>query len=109
MKKIIKILILIVLIIFIFVNSSNALSLEQLDGSGADTGKIQNVGGQLITIISVIGSMVSVIALIVLGIKYMLGSVEERAQYKKTLMPYFIGAMFVFAASSIAGMIYNLF
>ena len=109
MKKTIKILILILLIMFLFVSSSNAISLEELNGSGAETEKIQNVGGQLITIISVIGSIVSVIALIALGIKYMLGSVEERAQYKKTLMPYFIGAMFVFAASSIAGMIYNLF
>ena len=37
----------------------------------------------------------------------MLGSVEEKAEYKKTLMPYIIGATFVFAASAIAGTIYN--
>ena len=35
--------------------------------------------------------------------------VERKAEYKKTLMPYVIGAVFVFAASSIAGIIYNMF
>lgn len=37
----------------------------------------------------------------------MTGSVEERAEYKKTLMPYIIGAALVFAASTIAGAIYG--
>ena len=34
-------------------------------------------------------------------------SAEEKAEYKKTLLPYIIGAAFVFAASSIATMVYN--
>ena len=43
-----------------------------------------------------------------LGIKYMMGSAEERAEYKKTLLPYFIGAMLIFASTNLAQMIYNL-
>ena len=38
----------------------------------------------------------------------MIGSVEEKAEYKKTLMPFLIGALFVFAASTIASIIYNI-
>ncbi len=38
----------------------------------------------------------------------MMGSVSEKAEYKKTLMPYVIGASLVFAASSIAQLIYSL-
>ena len=38
----------------------------------------------------------------------MTGSVEERAQYKSSMMPYFIGAILVFAASTIAGVVYNM-
>ena len=52
--------------------------------------------------------VLSVIVLIVLGIKYMLGSVEEKAEYKKTLLPYVIGATLTFGASSIASVIYNI-
>lgn len=113
MKKITKIFILIFLLIFLniflFTNSSNAITLDELNGNGAETTSIQNTGGKLITVVSVIASIVSVVALIALGIKYMLGSVEEKAQYKKTLMPYIIGAVLVFAAASIASIIYNLF
>ena len=109
MKKIIKVIILILMTICLFSTSTYAIKLDELQGSGAETGNIQDIGNKLVSYISVIGSIVSVIALIALGIKFMLGSIEEKAEYKKTLMPYVIGAVFVFAASSIAGIIYNMF
>lgn len=75
--------------------------------SGASTEKIDSLGQDIVKIVSTIGSVISVIVLIVLGIKYMMGSAEEKAEYKKTLMPYVIGAGMVFAASAIAGVIYQ--
>ena len=54
------------------------------------------------------GSVISVVVLIVLGIKYMLGSAEEKAQYKKSLQPYVIGSILVFAASVIAGIVFKI-
>ena len=71
------------------------------------TDKIDTLGNQIITIVSTIGSIASVIVLIVLGIKYMMGSAEEKAEYKKTLLPYIIGAVLIFAASTIAGVVFN--
>lgn len=71
------------------------------------TEKIQSLGNQVITILSTVGSVAAVIVLIVLGIKYMMGSAEEKAEYKKTLMPYVIGAALIFAASAIAGILYG--
>ena len=53
------------------------------------------------------GSVVAVLILVVLGIKYMMGSTEEKAEYKKTLIPYIVGAALIFAASNIASMVYN--
>ena len=73
----------------------------------AGTSKITNIGNQIITILTVVGTVASVIVLIVLGIKYMMGSAEEKAEYKKTMMPYIIGAGLVFAASAIAGILYG--
>ena len=75
--------------------------------SSADTEGIGKIGNQIITIVSTIGSIVSVIVLVVLGLKYMMGSAEEKAEYKKTLLPYVIGAGLVFAASAISGIIFG--
>ena len=55
-----------------------------------------------------IGSIVSVAALILIGIKYILGSVEEKAEYKKTLKPYLIGAVMVFAITNLLGIIQGI-
>lgn len=72
-----------------------------------DVGSINTIGNQIITIVSTVGSIASVIVLVILGLKYMMGSAEEKAEYKKTLLPYVIGAALVFAASAIAGIIFG--
>ena len=69
--------------------------------------KIESLGNSIIKIVSTIGSIASVVVLVVLGVKYMMGSAEEKAEYKKTLLPYIIGAVLVFAASTIASVIFN--
>ncbi len=85
------------------VNSPATLNGANVNG----TEKITGLGNQLITILTIVGSVVSVIVLIVLGIKYMMGSAEEKAEYKKTMMPYIVGAALIFAASTIAGVLYS--
>lgn len=57
--------------------------------------------------LKVIGTITSVITLAVIGIKYMTGSVEEKAEYKKTMVPYLIGAVLVFATSNLVQAIYE--
>lgn len=111
MKKTIKILgiFLIVLAIFSIVINAYGFSVTDVTGNqSASTGSINKVGNTVITVLSTIGSVVSVIVLVVLGIKYMIGSVEEKAEYKKTMIPYVVGAALVFAASAIAGIVYNV-
>lgn len=63
----------------------------------------------IVHIVSLVGSGISIIALIVLGIKYMAGSLEDRAEYKKTLLPYIIGAIILFGGSLVPSIIYNIF
>ena len=62
----------------------------------------------IIEYISGIGIAVSVITLVVLGIKYMVGSVEEKAEYKKTMGNYLIGAFLTFATCTLISIIYNV-
>lgn len=69
--------------------------------------QIESVGSSIVGILQTVGIVLSVVILIVLGIKYMMGSAEEKAEYKKTLLPYIIGAALVFAAATIASVVFN--
>lgn len=68
---------------------------------------IKTLGGKLMGILSTIGMVIAVLILMILGIKYMMGSAEEKAEYKKTMIPYLIGAILIFGASTIATMVFN--
>lgn len=109
MKRFVKIFVFMIAIIICLFNCTYGFELNQLDGTGGETGTIENTGKGILSIVSIIGSAISIIAIIALGIKYMLGSVEEKASYKKTLMPYFIGAIFVFGATTVSSIVYNMF
>ena len=78
---------------------------NKTDYSGVND--ISGIGGKVMGIINTFGVVVAVVVLMVLGIKYMMGSAEEKAEYKKTMMPYVIGAVLIFAATTIANAIYN--
>ena len=69
---------------------------------------ITTVGGKIIGIIQAVGTVVAIAILVVLGIKYMMGSAAEKAEYKKTMIPYIVGALLIFAASTVAGWVFNV-
>ena len=112
-KKAIKILTSVLLVIMMISISISSFALEPTDmvgnTSAKGTNEIQNVGNSVIGILQVVGIVLSVVILIVLGIKYMMGSAEEKAEYKKTMMPYIVGAALIFAASALAQVIYQFF
>ena len=114
-SKIMIILIIAILTIILLINQVNATQVINPDSYKPDsptevTGATQflNASNRLIGVIQVIGSLISVIALILIGIKYIIGSVEERAEYKKTLKAYLIGAVMVFAISNSLAIIQNI-
>lgn len=65
------------------------------------------IGEKIIGIIYVVGNIVSVGSIIVIGIRYIFSSVEEKAEYKERLFPYFIGACILFAATNIVNFFYT--
>lgn len=110
MKKLSKILSIAVVALMLLTIASNfALAIDpaSITGNTANTTKIQDLGKQIVGIIQVVGSIAAVAVLVVLGIKYMMGSTEEKAEYKKTLIPYIMGAVLIFAASNVASFIYK--
>lgn len=77
----------------------------QLKSNETLMGKVGDVVGWIRTIAVIAG----VILLTVLGVKYMLGSVEEKAEYKKSLMPLVIGIVVVMFSTQIATWIFSVF
>lgn len=54
-----------------------------------------------------ISVVVAVITLMIIGFKYILGSVEEKANYKATMMPYIIGCILAVSGTTLVSFIYN--
>ena len=67
--------------------------------------RIRYVLNAVIKLIQIVGSGIAIIMVIMLGMKYMLASPGEKADYKKTAVPILIGCVLLFAASNIAGII----
>lgn len=67
------------------------------------TKKVNVVVGGL----QVIGIAASVAILAIMGVKFMMGSAEDKADYKETIVPYLIGAALVFAVTTIPNIIFR--
>lgn len=108
MKKLYNIVTILMIATMIISMATSVFAAKNPSGiSAADTSAFDSIGGKIIGAIQAIGSIASVAILVVLGLKYMMGSTEEKAEYKKTMIPYLVGAVLIFAASNIAGMIFN--
>lgn len=73
-----------------------------------DTTQIVSKANTILSVITTVGIIVSVITLMILGIKYMVGSIEEKAEYKKSMIPYIIGVVLLTVTSTIVKIILNL-
>lgn len=62
----------------------------------------------IVTVIRNIGIVVSVIALMIIGIKMMISSVEEKSILKQALPGYILGVIMIGAITLLPSMIYNI-
>lgn len=85
----------------VFAVDPNGIISNMNNVNNVDTDSISTIGGQIANILSTIGIIVGVIVLLVLGIKYMMGSTSEKAEYKKTMIPYLVGIVLLLGASGI--------
>lgn len=116
MKKSIKVISTLLLTIMLVASISGTVLavdpntvLNGLNGNGnVQTNDLTKVGNNIVTIIQVVGIVIAVIVLLVIGIKYMMGSASEKAEYKKTMIPYIVGAVLIFAGTSLVRVIYSL-
>lgn len=112
-KKFVKILNIALVAMMLVCISTSVFALTPSELKPADnvTGspEIQSAGNSIISILQTVGVVLSVVVLMIIGIKYMMGSAEEKAEYKKTMIPYIVGAALIFAASIFANVISQFF
>ena len=114
MKKILSILMVVLMVVCICSNIVNAVSInsimEESQSAVSPDGatSMNKIGGTIIGYVTSIAMVIAVVMVAVLGIKYMMGSVEEKAEYKKSFVPLIIGAILVFGASAIAKIIISV-
>ena len=126
MKKIIKMIAIFITLSAIFIilmpqsvqatntatNTAADLRPNQFMGSDLEEDIVNDINDSAEKIekgVKIIGSFVSVGGLMVIGIKYMTGSLDEKAQYKKSMQPYLIGCILIFGASYIGPELIDIF
>ena len=70
-------------------------------GGTVGSEKVQNIAGNILAIVRNVGIAISIVALSIIGIKYMLGSVEQKAEYKKSLIPFAVGVIMLVAGTTV--------
>lgn len=122
-KNITKIILTVILMTIILVSCTNIV---QASSSGAssttinpedfkpgdltysDTADAFHAAGVIVGSIINVGLVISIVMFMVLGMKYMMGSIEERAEYKKTLMPMIVGTLLIFVSGKIVSIIWDI-
>lgn len=91
-------------------NPLDSTTLEQNTYKPSEESALTNLEavGKILATINTIGVIISVIVLSIIGIKYMIGSVEEKAQYKETLKPYLLGVFMLAGGSTVLNVLYQL-
>lgn len=62
---------------------------------------LKNVSDVVYNVLLAVGIIAAVIVGLIIGIKYMLGSVAEKAETKELLAPYIVGCVIIFGAFAI--------
>lgn len=113
-KELVIILIIVINIMFFNINVVQASGISDIISGGdsfleagrnetttIDETKLQSTSTMIYNILLILGICIAVIISGILGIKFMIGSVEEKAQVKDALIPFVIGCAVVFGAFGI--------
>lgn len=109
-KKIILILLLIILLLI------NTTVLATINPENYNPGNISQeegktiiyMTGKILGIIRNIGIIISVITISIIGLKYMVCSLEEKANYKENMIPYIVGCAILAMSTTIPSIIYDV-
>lgn len=110
MKKSIKILSVLMMSIMMIMTVTPVFASNQITPiPPTNTQGILDIAGKILGFLRWIALIGGTILIAILGIKYMMGSLEEKAQYQKSFVPLVVGVIVVMGAVTIANLIVNTF
>lgn len=74
-----------------------------------DSSKLTDMAGNILGLIQIASAVAAVILIAVFGFKFIMGSANEKADYQKSFIPLIVGVVVVFAATSIAKLLFSTF
>lgn len=78
------------------------------DLTGVDATSLTGMAGKILGLIQIASAVLAVILIAVFGFKFILGSASEKADYQKSFIPLIVGIVVVFAATSIAKLLFGI-
>ena len=87
---------------------SNFMQAGQGQNNPLNQEGLQNVSDVVYNVLLAVGIIAAVIVGLIIGIKYMMGSVAQNAETKELLAPYIVGCVIIFGAFAIWKIVVNL-
>ena len=112
-KKIVFTAVMVIILLNLMMLASYASGIQVSDGlddiyKNQNSGIFNNLGGNIINVVSYICYGVALIILIFKGVQFMSKAPEAKAEAKKELINYAIGAFILFGAGGIVQLVGNM-
>ena len=82
-KKVVAVLLLAIMMISMISVQVSALTPKEIKGTPKNTTAISKAGQNIVGVLQAVGIVLSVVMLSVIGIKYLMGSAEEKADIRR--------------------------
>lgn len=119
MKKTLKVIFIIAVMLFGLLGVSQNISFAEkadvggtLDNvnsaTGGNIGDAATIGGNIVNWIWGISIVVAVVVVMITGLKFIVGSTQEKAEYKKSLIPLVVGVLILVFATTIVKVLFGM-
>ena len=106
--KIVTTILMAIIVLSAVSNVALATSVNVQPVPPGDISGIETIAGRILGLIQAVSGIAAVVLIAVFGFKFIMGSANEKADYQKSFIPLIVGVVVVFAATSIAKLLFGL-
>lgn len=81
----------------------------QANTDNVDASGLQKIANNILGLTQIASAVAAVVLVAVFGFKFIMGSASEKVDYQKSFIPLIVGVAVVFAATSIARLLFSTF
>ena len=116
MKKTIKIISILFLLILLIFSTTTYVQADIVKPdeykpekiTAQEGGRAIEMAGKILKIVRTCGVVAAMVVLSIIGLKYMLASLDEKANYKENMIPYIVGCALLVLCTTLPSIIYNI-